>query len=453
MGESSASMTPMTLVQQESAVIKELIEEGHATSSVRVNACSSKVGAYAVVCIFLVCAICCVCLGAFDLLRFLMGLGVGAVMVQSLGIKSRTKLQSQLEAATSNYQELALKERASADFSAAWACSLDDDGRIIAMNDASFRMSGFEALEMRGKLFAATVAEVEVAKALAALQTARNENCAEAVLTMRTNNNRLLHVEWSIEFSRSTGGFFCIGHDVTARRELEQLRQEFLEMIAHDLKAPLSNIVLASQMLQSSEELDADARKKRLRTIETRAQRLVLLVSELLDIDKFEAGSLQLHFDQCEVDSVIDSSVDMIEQLAAAKKIKITRDVSVSHVVADKQRLLQVLINLLSNAIKFSKSGSTVDLLVDQTTEGVRFCIIDHGRGISDSDCAKIFDRFAQMELSESALKGGTGLGLAISKSLVEAHGGRIRVESEPGIGSKFSFVIPNAVTPACKLT
>jgi PAS domain S-box-containing protein len=408
--QQNTSMTPMTLVHQEAAVIKELISgpDAHQSGNNKPHR----------------------------------GISIGPFIMLP---------RAEFDAMTAQYRELAVKERALADFSAAWACSLDETGRITASNDASTRLTGTTPQELQGKLFAAYVAEAEVTRALGALQMARNAGSAEVTLCMRTEDQHLVHVEWSIECSRTAGGFFCIGHDVTSRRELEQLRQEFLEMITHDLKAPLANIVLASQMLRSG-ELSPDEQSKRIKTIETRAQRLLLFVNELLDIDKLEAGSLQLNLADCGVETVVERAIDMVDQLAAAKRIAIKRDVCAMQLRADDQRISQILVNLLSNAIKFSKAGSSVELVVKPTEQGLLFCVQDHGRGISEEDRKKIFDRFAQVELSDSTLKGGSGLGLAISKSLVEAHGGRLEVESEVGAGSKFFFVIPIQIT-SCQST
>lgn len=143
------------------------------------------------------------------------------------------------------------------------------------------------------------------------------------------------------------------------------------------------------------------------------------------------------------VQELIDASIASVVQLAEAKQIKLKTNEADLALFADRDRLCQVLINLLSNAIKFSPDASIINLIVESSDSHLEFKVVDQGRGIPQELREKIFDRFVQVEKTDQTLRGGSGLGLAISRAIVEAHGGTIGVNSEPGQGSTFCFSLP----------
>lgn len=479
-------MTPMTLVRYDAAVIKELIDEasGGIDGSDRASYIHKNSGRQYIFLLIAAAgaALCCGCilvvvhlwaaLFAFGLSAGLMTAGLTAFLVNRARIQQATKiinasmsrqsehrdqlsltddgfnaLQKSLDALCREHREFSVKERAIADYSSSWVCSLDNEDRILATTHAISRLTGYSADEVNGRLFIGMAAESAVKDALAALNKARSEGKCETVLPMRTNDNHPLYIEWSIEQSQNAATLFCAGQDVTARRLLEQLKQEFLQMITHDLKAPLSNIILTAEVLLS-DDLDENGKLQRLKAIVSRAEHLLLFVNELLDIDKFEAGQLELDKAQCEIEPIVEASQEMVSQVVQAKRIHLSMHLPDQRCtfIADGRRLTQVLVNLLSNAVKFSRSGGEVKLEVQPTEDGMFFAVSDNGRGISAQDQPKVFDRFRQLEIADSSLKGGTGLGLSICKAIVEAHGGKINVESVVGQGARFSFVIPQPV-------
>ncbi len=233
-------------------------------------------------------------------------------------------------------------------------------------------------------------------------------------------------------------------YDVSERHRLEQLKRDFVAMISHDLRTPLTSVQAFLDGLAAGMYDDQlHQAKRRAQNIEADVARLINLVSSLLDIEKMEAGKLTIDPEVFPVERLLDRSVESVRALSERSQIKLQVRRSDCFIYADENQLVQVLVNLLSNAIKFSPKGESVSLTANELENWVEIKVSDNGRGIPESHRAKIFDRFEQVELSDASLKGGTGLGLAICKTIVAAHKGEIGVESEQGKGSTFWLRIP----------
>lgn len=234
--------------------------------------------------------------------------------------------------------------------------------------------------------------------------------------------------------------------DVTARRAVEQMKNEFISIVSHELRTPLTSIrgslgLLASGLLLKFPQ-KAD---KMLKIAVENTDRLVRLINDILDIERLESGKVTIEQVELELPELMKAASDTMAAMAAENKVKLVTEPLEEHVWADSDRILQVLTNLLSNAIKFSKEDSEVVLSAELQEEEsqVLVCVKDSGRGIPEEKMGKIFERFGQVDASDSREKGGTGLGLPICKTIIEQHGGKIWVESELGKGSRFLFTLP----------
>lgn len=232
--------------------------------------------------------------------------------------------------------------------------------------------------------------------------------------------------------------------------EAQKTKQYLLSMVSHDLRSPLTSVQGLLTLLSSGAlgEIPAKA-QNRIETAESEISRLIDMTTDLLDVERLATGTLQMHLEATPAMEIIDASLNSMNTLAEQHKVALKAEPTELRIIADKERLIQVLVNLLSNAIKFSPQNSIVEVAVAKNNEQERslatFTVTDSGRGIPLDFQAKIFDRFQQVDESDSREKGGRGLGLAICKSIVEAHGGSIGVSSEPGKGSTFTFQIPSA--------
>ncbi|MBS1955158.1 MAG: HAMP domain-containing histidine kinase [Cyanobacteria bacterium SZAS-4] len=223
--------------------------------------------------------------------------------------------------------------------------------------------------------------------------------------------------------------------------ESAEYRRGLMQMMAHDLRSPLSSSMAAMQLLTATQPELMDRGKKQVDSINLSLQTSVDLINDLLLLESLEVGQLVLTLKMENVKQIITEAVEIVGALATMKNIDI-RDESVEETVnVDRIRILQVVTNLLSNAIKFAPVGSAIRITTKITDSNIVVSVIDKGRGLAPVDQAKLFQKFQQTEAGRSA--GGTGLGLAISKLIVESHGGKIGVESQLGEGSRFFFAIP----------
>jgi signal transduction histidine kinase len=224
-------------------------------------------------------------------------------------------------------------------------------------------------------------------------------------------------------------------------KELDRIKSDFLSNASHELRTPLTAIRGAVDFLLRQRDGDGAAF---LEIIKKNSERLIRLVTDLLDFSRIEAGKMEMQFSLADLSFLTEEVVSFVQNMADGKNVRISRRVPEGlMMMADEDRIKQVLINLLSNAIKFSFPGGRVDLGAVKNRDEVLVCVQDQGRGIAPEDREKIFTKFNQVGKHPPSREGGVGLGLAISKGIVEAHGGRIWVESRQGRGSTFFFSIP----------
>ena len=171
--------------------------------------------------------------------------------------------------------------------------------------------------------------------------------------------------------------------------------------------------------------------------------RLVRLINDILDIERIESGRVTMHKVACRSDDLVAQAIEAVQAAAEATGIGVVSAVERVLLWADPDRIMQTLTNLLSNAVKFSPRGEEVRVRPAPTADDGAVQVVDQGRGIPADKLESIFERFHQVDASDSREKGGTGLGLPISRSIVEQHGGRIWAESDPGRGATFSFTLP----------
>jgi signal transduction histidine kinase len=218
-----------------------------------------------------------------------------------------------------------------------------------------------------------------------------------------------------------------------------QLRDQVLGVVAHDLRSPLSNILMATS---ASMRRDSEPERRSMEVIERAARRMNRLIQDLLDVALMEAGQLTIERAQLSAGGLVLEAVEMQRQLASSSslELRVEVDPDVPDVLGDRDRLLQVFENLIGNAIKFTKAGGRITAGAASRDHDVVFWVADTGYGIASENLPRVFDRFWQ---ATRAGRQGAGLGLAITKGIVEAHGGRIWVESEAGRGTTFFFALP----------
>lgn len=250
-------------------------------------------------------------------------------------------------------------------------------------------------------------------------------------------------------------------------RRLQHVKSEFISIVSHELRTPLTAIKNALKILESGKcaEYNDDGRKFMLMA-QHNADRLALIINDLLDLSKIEAGKMEYHFENIDIHQVISSVISSLSALAKENGLNLIAEETenLPNIIADSKRLEQVLTNLVSNAIKFTPEGKNIIIRshvadAEQLSPNELFkedlkklkgsyivvCVEDQGIGIAEKDLLRVFDKFAQIENSLSRKVGGSGLGLPIAKRMLEAHNGAIWCDSEFSKGSKFYFAVPVA--------
>ena len=242
------------------------------------------------------------------------------------------------------------------------------------------------------------------------------------------------------------GRLLIMLHDITERLEQERLQADFISMVSHELRSPLTSIKGSMGLLLSKAAGQLPPKAEGLLEIAHRnADRLVLIINDILDMEKISSGRLDFELETADLSELVAESLraNATAHQRFGLQIKCHGVDTPTYIETDANRIIQVLTNLMSNAAKFSKPGGTVEISVEKTPENVCVSVRDEGMGIAPEDQHKIFQRFADMANSDRATKGGTGLGLSICKAIVEGLGGTIDFVSKEGLGTTFTFTLP----------
>ncbi len=225
-------------------------------------------------------------------------------------------------------------------------------------------------------------------------------------------------------------------------KKLDTLKSDFISLVSHELKTPLSAIRTSAEFLESEDKVKPGVQKEMLTNIIRNIDRQTRLINDILDLSKIEAGKMEFKMEQVDFQEMASVALENIRQLALKKNITISVDISetLPAVNADREKLIIVLNNLLGNALKFTPEGGNIFLSAAENQDGIEVRVKDTGIGIEREKLVRIFDKFYQVDSTSRRKTGGSGLGLSISSGIIKAHGSEICVESEPGAGSTFYF-------------
>ncbi len=356
------------------------------------------------------------------------------------------KLDQVFHQMSSEIVEAGTRARAITDNAIDVICAIDAGKRFVEINPACLKSWGFQPEELIGKRFVDIIATDDVDKTVAAFNQATGAGAnITAKNKLQKKDGSIADMQWSLNWSPEKKTYYCIVHDITKREEIERLKRDFVSMVSHDLRTPLTSLRSALALFENGTFGTLNERgNQTVKKASDNLARLINLIDSLLDIEKMEAGKMQMNMEVLDVAQVALRSVDAVAYLAETNGIAIKCQSSHLEGFGDASKLIQVVVNLLSNAIKFSPKGSTIEISYLDTDDYFELRVKDEGRGIPESHLSKIFSRFEQVESADHSKKGGKGLGLAICKSIIEGHGGTIEVVSQPGQGSTFWFRIPH---------
>lgn len=324
-------------------------------------------------------------------------------------------------------------------------CSLDPSGRFATVNPACSQMLGVSESDLLGRTVGEFVYKDDLESVIQALNSARTgQSEIKFESRMKHKDGKLIDAIWSVHWVPAKSLLFCVIHDISERKAAERMRQEVIAMVSHDLRTPIATVRNYLEMLDEGLFGNISERGNHLlKVAESNLGRMANLSNDLLDLEKCKAGMLELSCEAVNLNEALEQCVKSVSSLALRQQIKLDLRKTDLTVWADSNRIAQVLVNLLSNAIKYSPKDGYVKIETRQEANMAIVCIADQGRGIPDHLKETIFERFHQVEIADAVDKGGSGLGLAICKAIVEAHGGKIRVENNADCGSVFSFSLP----------
>lgn len=322
---------------------------------------------------------------------------------------------------------------------------IDLDGQIVLSNRTFEEVFEYKMADIEGKTIDTILTDSRARKVNLAYITENALGRAHECLVEKLDGTEV-PVEISFREIETLDGKRLIGLvlDITDRHEVELMKAQFVQMVSHDLRTPLTSVQSYLDLLGRGVYGNlSDAGTQKLALLNKSVDRLVNMIRDLLDIERWEAGHLKIAIGETTLQSIVEQSLEAVNSHKEVKKVTINTPSEDMQLRGDAERLVQVVINLLHNAIKFSPDKGTIDLKAKKENGFVEIEIKDEGPGIPTELQKTVFERFKQVSETDATVKKGTGLGLAICKAIVEAHGGTIGVTSEEGKGSAFWFRLP----------
>lgn len=323
---------------------------------------------------------------------------------------------------------------------------VDTEFKVTNMNPMAAKALGIELDKAQGEHFLKVVRNEwlynYVKQSFESGQPPPIEEGKNILILLQGEEQRQYHFSITPAYAKNGSmlGVVLLLRDVTKLRELDRLKSDFVMMASHELRTPLTTIVMSIDFLmENARENLNEKEQKLLSAAYEELQRLITLVSDLLDLSKIEEGKMELEFDRVPVLTLFEKAVVVLKPQADEKSIDLSFETlgESLNVKADATKITWVLVNLISNALRYTNSGGHILLFAERIGARVHISVSDDGKGIPYEYQSKIFDKFVQIK---SDREGGSGLGLSICREIIRAHGGAIWVDSTPGKGSVFTF-------------
>lgn len=315
--------------------------------------------------------------------------------------------------------------------------------RLLFANEGFAGILELDAPPQPGRSLLEVVRQTELIEAVR--DVLKGAPRVEAEIVTGTLRQRFFAATVASVKATENSGAVVVLHDITDLRKLERVRRDFVANVSHEFKTPLTAIQGFAETLLAGAMDDPQHRVRFLQIILEHSRRLARLTDDLLELSKMDADRLALEVDRLSASQLVQSCVETTQRVANEKHLRFSINLPqcLPDVAADRRRIAEVLQNLLDNAIQYTPAGGEIVVSASAGGQEVTFTVSDTGIGIPQVDQPRIFERFYRVDVARSREVGGTGLGLSIAKHLVEAHGGRIWVESEVGRGSQFHFTVP----------
>ena len=332
---------------------------------------------------------------------------------------------------------------------------VDSSGKVLMMNPAAEKLLGINKKEKVGKSLTEDLKDEQLVSFIKSAPESENKEIE--LVSPKDETKKTLRASSAVveDENGQTVGVVSVLSDITKQKELDQFKANFIANVSHELRTPLVSIDKSIALILNNAVGEVTSSQREFLSIAHRnIKRLSLLINDLLDLSKLEAGRMIIKREPGSIGSIINESLDGVASWAKTKSITLERKIKedLPQVVMDGNKIIQVINNLVGNAIKFTpNSGRIIIEAKDHGNNEIIVSVHDNGIGINKEDLPKVFDKFYQAGERVSTDIQGTGIGLAIAREIVEVHGGKIWVESEKGEGATFIFTLPvtNATTGA----
>lgn len=276
-------------------------------------------------------------------------------------------------------------------------------------------------------------------------QYAEQKNCAVSDVIYGEKAFDVTFAEFRYSEDRASRGIMCVIHDNTDRYELDKSRREFVSDVSHELRTPLTVVKDALETIMEYPTLDGAMREKLISMAVEECDRMTRIVNDLLVLSRLDNNRTSWQVETFEFSAFLDHLRDIMSIDAKSRSHTLTCEYpdDLGVMTGDREKLNQVLVNIISNSIKYTADGGKIDISAKNVDDGVEVCVRDNGMGIPEEDQPRLFERFYRVEKARSSDAGGSGLGLAIAKEIIDAHGGRIWVESAVGKGTAMYVYLP----------
>jgi PAS domain S-box-containing protein len=322
-------------------------------------------------------------------------------------------------------------------------------GAIESMNMSASRIFGLPPGTAKGQQVTTLLPDLDVRNYAAEAKQDEGDRLLgvpHEIMGLRSDGSTIPVEATLVETPLAGHSIFTVSlRDITERKKVDRMKSEFISTVSHELRTPLTSIRGSLDLLLNTRAGDLSQQARYLVDMARRnAERLLLLVNDILDVERIESGQLSFTFQPFDLVPLVRSAIETNQNFAASQGVKLDliRAPGSSYVSGDPDRLMQVMANLLSNAAKFSGQDANVTIEVIEEGDLVRTVVSDTGPGIPPDFHSRIFQKFAQADSSDNRKQSGTGLGLSISKAIIERHGGRIGFASSPG-DTRFFFTLP----------
>jgi len=367
-------------------------------------------------------------------------------MLFSGGKKTIKDLRQQLDEADAKLTELQKRNssmKAIIKSMAEGVIVVDSDTKILAINHSAEQIFGILKKDAEDKLLLEAIRSSDISDIANKVLKKGSQVSQELILLQPVSGSFMINASAITEGEHITGCVLVI-HDITDLRKLESIRKDFVANVSHELKTPLTSIKGFIETLLSGALDDKKNSVDFLKIVASHVNRLDSLVNDLLSLSYLESMQAELKKENIALAGLVSDTLAGFKAQIAKKSVKVENSLPASLIImADKDKISQVLTNFIDNAIKFNRQNGAVKIYSEDIGSKIKVVVEDSGIGIPPRDILRIFERFYRVDKARSRELGGTGLGLSIVKHIIELHNGEVGVESTEGAGSKFWFTLP----------